>query len=359
MFRVKLLSIALTAFATIAAFSAATLVNAEGTAFFRGGDIVTGGNRSFPNCDWCDPVEAGPGQAIEFRVLAQNMVPDTTATNVRVTANLPTEPQNSPLVGSATVSADNAPSVTDTLTVNFGSGMQAFAYIPGHVRIFSPSCPQGCEGSDSIVNGGISVGNLNYGESAQVAWKAYVTNYVQPSPSPSASPSVQPSPSASPSVQPSPSASPSVAPSASPSVAPSASPSVQPSPSAQGNQTLILKCPDGRDVTVIAGQNANVNTLCQSQQQSQNNNQTINNNSSSTSNPTINITTASQPAVLGTSTVTVAGVKELPKTGLPLLAWVGAMFIPAGMKFKKAGLNKQATNESAKYIWEKREFNKN
>ena len=294
----------LVALSTVGIFSLSS-VSAVDTAVFRTGDILTGGDRSFPSCDWCDPVTAGPGHAIEFRMMVQNMVPDTTATNVKVTANLPTTPQNSPLVGSATASADNAASVSDNLTVNFEGSQQAFAYIDGHARVFSLSCPNGCSAPDTVTSSGINVGNLAYGDSAQVAWKAYVTNFEQPQPSPS--PSIVPSPS--PSVMPSPSPSPSVVPSPSPSAPPPSSP------------------PAGTT----------------------NNNCTGSNSCSGTANATATVTTT--PAVAGTSTST------LPKTGLPLLAWTALAFTPMGARLKKFGKKKNEI-ESASFLWEDREFKK-
>lgn len=56
--------------------------------------------------------------------------------------------------------------------------------------------------------------------------------------------------------------------------------------------------------------------------------------------------------------VRVAGVqteaKELPKTGLPLLAWAAAAFIPVGFTLKR--FKKINIVESANYIWEEREY---
>lgn len=282
------------ALSTVAVFSLQN-VSAEGTAGFRTGDILTGGDRSFPSCDWCDPVNAGAGHAIEFRMMVQNMVPDTIATNVKVTANLPGTPQNSPLVGSATASADNAASVSDTLTVNFGGTQQAFAYIDGHARVFSLSCPNGCNAPDTVTSSGINVGNLAFGDSAQVAWKAYVTNFEQPQPSPS--PSVVPSPS--------------------PSVVPSSSPSTPPAGGTTNNN-----CTGSNSCSGTANANATA---------------TVNNPAP-----------AATTTVAGTST-------SLPKTGLPLLGWAALAFTPLGAKLKRFGKG-QDEFESATYLWEDRQF---
>jgi len=373
MFKLKLFSTFLASLATVGIFSFSSQTFALGTVNFYNENIMTALNHTRGGGEG-DPIDADPGNVIEFRIVALNASPDTIAENVNVKASIPATPTRT-LVASATVSASNGAAITDTATVRLVSGSdQGFEYVPGHVRIFSNSCPDGCFASDEIVNGGVSVGNLAYNESAQVFFKAFVTNVVVVEPSPS--PSVAPSPS--PSIAPSPS--PSVVPSVAPSPSPSVAPSVSPSPSASGNVTQTVSCPDGRSFTVTAGQNANANVLCQQQQQTQtqtqtqtntqtnNQNQTVtatggssSSSSSSTSNPTINITTTNPatPQVLGTSTVRVAGVKELPKTGLPLIAWIGAAFIPAGLKLGKSGKGKgERVNESANYIWENREFKK-
>src|SRR3990167_8134764 len=357
MFKLKLFSTFLASLATVGIFSFSTQTFAQGTVNFYNENIMTALNHTRGGGEG-DPIDADPGNVIEFRIVALNASPDTIAENVNVKASIPATPTRT-LVASATVSASNGAAITDTATVRLVSGSdQGFEYVPGHVRIFSNSCPDGCFASDEIVNGGVSVGNLAYNESAQVFFKAFVTNVVVDEPSPS----------------------PSVAPSPSPSIVPSPSPSVVPSvvPSPTGNVTQTVSCPDGRSFTVEAGQNANANVLCQQQQQDQtqtqtntqtnNQNQTVtatggssSSSSSSTSNPTINITTTNPatPQVLGTSTVRVAGVKELPKTGLPLIAWIGAAFIPAGLKLGKSGKGKgERVNESANYIWENREFKK-
>lgn len=62
--------------------------------------------------------------------------------------------------------------------------------------------------------------------------------------------------------------------------------------------------------------------------------------------------TSSQPRV-----IEVAGdiiTKELPKTGLPLVAWGAVAFIPAGLRLRR--FKKTHTDESANFIWEDRQF---
>ncbi|MFH0937302.1 MAG: hypothetical protein V1808_03330 [Candidatus Daviesbacteria bacterium] len=49
--------------------------------------------------------------------------------------------------------------------------------------------------------------------------------------------------------------------------------------------------------------------------------------------------------------------EELPKTGLPLVAWGLAGLLPVGLKLKKMG-HQGKNSESDLFIWQKREFNK-
>lgn len=59
---------------------------------------------------------------------------------------------------------------------------------------------------------------------------------------------------------------------------------------------------------------------------------------------------------VGTSTAQVLGVKELPKTGLPLLAWSVLAFIPTGLRLKKLGTVTKDMEGTPNFIWEDRKF---
>lgn len=50
-------------------------------------------------------------------------------------------------------------------------------------------------------------------------------------------------------------------------------------------------------------------------------------------------------------------VEQLPKTGLPLIAWGLAGLLPVGLRLRKMG-NMGNISDSAIYTWQKREFNK-
>lgn len=57
-------------------------------------------------------------------------------------------------------------------------------------------------------------------------------------------------------------------------------------------------------------------------------------------------------------TTTVPVAQELPKTGLPFLAWTLAGLIPFGFRLRKFGKGVQADEGKPNYIWQKREFDR-
>lgn len=60
------------------------------------------------------------------------------------------------------------------------------------------------------------------------------------------------------------------------------------------------------------------------------------------------VVTAQAPAI--------AGVKELPKTGLPLLAWAALAFIPAGFKIRGFSKIKEEISGKPHFLYEERQF---
>lgn len=323
------------------------LASATGTAVFLSGDIMTAGNRSHPTIDWGDPINAAPGDAVEFRVVAQNTVPDTTATNVTVTASLPSS-TSSTLMATGTISADNAASVSDNVIVNVTGGTtQAFAYIPGHARVFSSYCPSGCNVGDTVTSSGINVGSLAWGESAQVLFKAYVTNYAAETPTPTPTVTVTPTPTVAPTVTPTPT----VTVTPTPTVAPTVTPT--PTPGASSG------CQSGK-IAVISGSNV----ICMDIVASGGSATATGGAGGAGGSATVNVT-QSQSAVVpvaGSGQVKVAGVSqkvtELPKTGLPMAAWAFSGLLPAGLGLKRFGSSGKGLKDSAKYLWQKREFDR-
>jgi len=262
-------------------------VKAQGANVFLTGDIMTATNNTTGSGAWSDPVSGNPGEVIEFRIVAQNQTPGVTANNVNVTASLPSNPSTS-ISASGTVTGSSFTSASDTVTVNvLGGSRQGLAYITGHARIFSASCPSGCAAPDTVASGGVNVGNLGPGESAQVMFKAYITNVVTVVPTPTPTPVPTPTPT------------------------PAPTPTPTPAPAAGGN----------------TNNNSNSNTNNNSQTQTQTNNQNV------TVTQTQNAAAAPAAQVLGTTT--------LPKTGpAPIaLASLGGMTL-AGWRLRRYGQDK-------------------
>ena len=303
---------------------------AQGNATLLSGNIMTGGNRSHPTVDWTDPVDALPGDAVEFRIVAQNIAPNTTATNVTVTASLPSTPATV-ITATGVVSADNAASVSDTVTVNVTGGeQQGFAYIPGHARIFSNACPSGCSAPDTVTTSGINVGNLAFGDSAQVLFKAYVTNNappVTPTPTPTGVPT--PTPTGMPTATPTPTGA-----------------VVTPTPTGQN----ILQCPAGF-VATISGSNI----ICVQQVQNQNQSQSTSSNAS-TGAINVNVGGSTQTVNIPPPITVTQQVTQLPKTGLPLAVWLFSVLLPAGIGIKKFGSKGQSQTENARYLCQRRKL---
>jgi cell division septation protein DedD len=211
--------------------------NVLAAANFRSGNIFDGGNRTTRTVDWQDPIPALPGEVIEFRISIYN---DGTENLQNVTARVafPSSDSNN-LVSTATVTASNASSVSDTVTVQVTGEPQSHAYIPGHARLFGPGCESGCVLSDSISGAGVTIGTVVPGtsNSFQVLFKAYVTNFLPaatPTPTPTLSPTSTPSPTSVPTPTPTPTLTPTptVTPTGVPGVTPTATPTPTPTPKA-------------------------------------------------------------------------------------------------------------------------------
>lgn len=328
------------------------IIGAQQKPGFLIGNILVASNITSGDGDWHDPVNAVSGEKIEFSVLAQNMVPNTTVKNVRISARCHENPVRQPKA-SVLIRADNADTVTDTATVNLTDGKkQGLTYLPGHVRVFSKSCPNGCSGSDTVATGSLGVGNLGSGEAVQVAFKCLVTNNVTPTPT--ATPTKTPTPTATPT--PTPTATPIATPT------PTEVPTLTPTPP----QENVVQCPEGF-VKTISGSNIICIQQVQSQNQTQNVVQEVNasGGSATTGDVLVNVTstggtsastTSVQPLVLSAATGP-SDVSELPKTGLPLAAWALTGLLPAGIGIRKfSSRGEKDSKEGANYIWQWRQF---
>lgn len=202
-------------------------------AAFRTGNIVDGGDRTTRLATWEDPVQANPGDTIEFRIQVIN---DSTSAvnNALVKGSLPANSGlNLNVTGS--ISGDSVQTVSDTATVHIsGTQVQSISYLPGHARMFGPGCDttNGCQLSDNIITSGINIPTVQPGvtNSYQVAFKAVLSNYNVPTitPTPTATPTITPTPTATPT--------------ATPTVTPTPTPTVTPTPSATPTAGPTSQC---------------------------------------------------------------------------------------------------------------------
>lgn len=342
-------------------------VLADGSAIFRTGDMLAGTNNTSGNGTWSDPVSGDPGDAIEFNMIIQNIGPNSTATNVKAVAVLPSGLSSSPVM-TMQVTADNAPTLSDTTTVNVNGGSsQGLTFIPGHTRVLSRSCPSYCTIADDspLLSGGLPLDDLAFGESEQVFFKVNITNVISatPTPTPTGVPTVTPTPTEAPT--PTPTEAPTVTPTPTEAPVVTVTPTLTPPPA--GAQQATLECPAGF-VSVVSGSNI----FCLQQVQSQNQSQTVNQNVTATggsssatggsSNVNVTSSAGSPAVVVAASKPLVAGVStkvtELPKTGLPVAAWVLSGLLPAGLGLRKFGSFGKGQKDSARYMWQKREFDR-
>lgn len=309
--------------------------------FFRGGNNYLVSNTASPG--WTDPSSANIDDVVEFHFEIVNSGSEV-ARNVRVKADFPANVSGDTITSTFHVISDNAPEITDTATVNVlnanNTGTRSLVYFPGHAIIARE--PGASESSFEQIGSGdwVSIGDLSHENNSfiEVLFKSQITENIPPvtptptgTPAPTATPTpTPPGPTATPTPTPTPTVS--ITPTPTPTV--SITPTPTPTPAGQG-QTQSQSQTQTQTAT----------TGSSSSTSSSSSNVTVNN-------PTPQVVTVNQPVVAGVTTT-----KELPKTGLPLLAWTAALFLPAG--FKLRNFNKfEKGFESANFIWEDREYKK-
>src|SRR3989344_170854 len=336
----KNITLGITTLFTLGAITFSQVISANAAASLQGGDFFQAFNNTAQAGTWTDPVTGQSGQIIEFRVTARNSG-DEVAENVQVwgsiTGQVPQDPANTNVL-TARISNSNfgGAELTDTVTVNVSGNPEGMRYVNGHARLNGVTnlfnCPNTCDIGDSVL-GGINVGNIAAGDFVEVTYKATLTNTPVVTPTPT--PTVQVTPTPTPTV--------SITPTPTPTTA--ATPTPTPTTTQQGNT------------------NTNTNTNTQSQSQTNTQSQTAttgssSSTSSSSSNSNVTVNNPNPQVVTVVKETQVAGVsttKELPKTGLPLLAWAAAAFLPAGARLRKFNQVSKGLI-SANYIWEEREF---
>lgn len=128
------------------------------------------------------------------------------------------------------------------------------------------------------------------------------------------------------------------------------------------NGTILCAVPVASSAPAQGGSPVNITISqphTQTQTQTQTNNQTMTvNNPPATTTTQVVYQTLGNVGV-GTSSATpayYAGIKQLPNTGLPALAWSALAFIPAGFRLRKLGSIKKELNADPNFIFEDRQF---
>ncbi len=163
-----------------------TVVSPSQNTVLRGGDFLKVTNNTLQN-GWNNSINVGPSDVVEFLVKINNDG-NSDARGVKLFANLPSSPLSiqSP---SVTLSADNAQSVTDSVTVT-GTSPFWFVYKIGHATLFGATdlydCPNGCSIPESFYLSPLTLGTVEKGESAsiQIAFKSDIFTPENPTPTP-------------------------------------------------------------------------------------------------------------------------------------------------------------------------------
>lgn len=158
--------------------------NAEGPRFnFLQGDyqILEGINTSRGDTVWKNPVTGTAGEQFRGSVYYHNGIVDTTATNTRVKVNIPQSTTNKSAKITASISADNAATVTSTIVDGQLVGMDGLVvnldkdaeleFIPGSAKWFPnastnnpgvtpTSFPLGQTGDEIISGNGVNIGSI-------------------------------------------------------------------------------------------------------------------------------------------------------------------------------------------------------
>ena len=321
---------------------------------FQGGNSFLVSNTNNPA--WTDPVDASVGDIVEFHLEIDNTGAET-ANNVNVRVEFPTNISGgSPLVTTIRTTADNAAEMVDTATVNVPntSTTKSLVYFPGHAVLIKHPGNVTTQFEAIAGGGAVSIGNLDPGGNvfAEVLFKAQVVEIAVPTETPTPTPTgtVAPTPTNTPTPTPT------------GTVTPTPTPTLV---AAAGN---VISCPAGF-VSVVSGSNI----ICMQQVQNQTQNTTSTSNASTgainitasggsaTSNNTNTVTQTAPPVaqkVAAAPVTVVPQVTQLPKTGLPLAAWILSGLIPGGFGVRRLGGRGEGKGGDARYIWQKREFDK-
>lgn len=139
-------------------------------------EFLRGANTSRGETVWKDPVNGDAGDVIEVIAYYHNGRPETTAENTKLKVNIPSETTDNSATITASLWADNAPEITDTviggninglsgLTINLNEDA-TLELIPGSVqwypnRALEPSAlPFGQSGNEILSASGLNLGDI-------------------------------------------------------------------------------------------------------------------------------------------------------------------------------------------------------
>jgi len=175
-----ILGLILSAAVITSTFGVAGVAYADGPKFNNmDGDwqLLQGANRTTNQTNWNDPISGTAGDTFAGMIYYHNTMLNTTANNVRIKLNIPAQTTNKVGVLSASISADNAATVTDTiidgkvygksgLTVNMDQESK-LTLVPGSIKWFAEgntatnaTLPNGQSGDEIITSTGINLGNI-------------------------------------------------------------------------------------------------------------------------------------------------------------------------------------------------------
>lgn len=342
----------------------------EALAHLAGGNFMLAFNNAQQQGTWTDPVSANPGEVVEFKIQARNDG-DQPAEHVQVwgaqDGQLPQDPAKQLIVRSRiATSSFGGNEETDTATVNILGDIPQGMRFAGHVRVNGVTdvynCPNFCDlGNFPAVLTGMEVGTIQPGDFVEVAYKVYITNIPGPTPTPTMTPTPTPTPTGVPTATPTPTGVPTATPTPTgaptvtptPTGAPTATPTPTGAPTATPTPTGVPVTPTPTSTVVCAAGQIGVvsgsTIVCVLVNQEQSQTQTATGGSATATSTGGTTTVTSQPGQ-------VAGVTTLPKTGLPLAAWIFSGLLPAGLGLKRFGGRTKSHQEIARFIFQKREF---
>jgi len=137
----------------------------EGPHFAAELPLFEGANITKNQQGYSDPVTGDPGDNIAGLIYIHNDVKGTTATNSKVKVDLPSTTTNKSAVLKETLSADNAASISDTLTANLSADAN-INYVAGSAKFYHVVNNQSVEipfpngDGNNLTTTGVNLGNL-------------------------------------------------------------------------------------------------------------------------------------------------------------------------------------------------------